>query len=191
MKLEQGQESILAEIVSVFSGFEEVIGIILFGSRARGDYDEFSDYDLIVLFDGKEKMWKRWEALFEASGKMKVTLHLIPQTLDELRRANPAFLEELNEHGRLLYAKYPFEAFLMRPELKEFLLLSYDMAELEYRQKMKIEYELYGKGTMEKLGGRRVGKGVLILPASSGKSVAKMLEDEGARVQQLTLFMPD
>jgi predicted nucleotidyltransferase len=43
MKLEQGQESILADIVNTFSRFEEVIGIILFGSRARGDHDEFSD----------------------------------------------------------------------------------------------------------------------------------------------------
>ncbi len=190
MKSDQGQESTVAEIVNTFSRFEEVIGIILFGSRARGDYDEFSDYDLIVLFDSKEKMWKRWEALFEASSKMKVMLHLIPQTLEELKSANPAFLEELNEHARLLYAKYPFEASLRRPELKEYTFLLYDMAKLDYRQKMKIEYELYRKGTLKKLGGKRFGKGVLILPSSSGNLLAKMLEDEGAKVQQLAVFMP-
>lgn len=64
------------------------------------------------------------------------------------------------------------------------------MAKLDYRQKMKIEYELYRKGTLKKLGGKRFGKGVLILPSSSGNLLAKMLEDEGAKVQQLAVFMP-
>ena len=34
--------------------FQGVVGIVLFGSQARGDYDEFSDYDLLVLFENKQ-----------------------------------------------------------------------------------------------------------------------------------------
>ncbi|MEM0118126.1 MAG: nucleotidyltransferase domain-containing protein [Conexivisphaerales archaeon] len=191
MKLEQEQGSILAEIVNTISSFKEVIGIILFGSRARGDYDEYSDYDVIVLFASKDDMWKEWDSLFEATSRMKINLHVIPQTIEELKSANPAFLEELNMHGRLLYAKYPFEAFFKQPQLKEHCILSYDMSHLSYRKKMKIEYELYGKGMLKKLGGKRLGKGVLILPSSSAKHVAKMLEEEGASVQLLSIFIPD
>ncbi|MEM2940142.1 MAG: nucleotidyltransferase domain-containing protein [Thermoproteota archaeon] len=37
----------------------EVITIILFGSFARGDYDEYSDYDLLVVFRNKESMQRK------------------------------------------------------------------------------------------------------------------------------------
>ena len=42
-------EKIKGLAVSVFSG---TLGskLILFGSRARGDYNEFSDWDLLILF---------------------------------------------------------------------------------------------------------------------------------------------
>jgi predicted nucleotidyltransferase len=116
MRLKQGLESSLAEIVNRISRFDKVVGVILFGSRARGEYDEFSDYDLIVLFPSREEMWKTWDSLFEETSRMKMNLHVIPQTIDELRSANPAFLEELYVHSRLLYAKYPFEAFIKSPQ---------------------------------------------------------------------------
>jgi hypothetical protein len=65
------------------------------------------------------------------------------------------------------------------------------MSRLKYNQKMRIEYKLFEKGTLKNLGGRRIGKGVLILPSSNDRVVRKMLEDEGASVQQLTIFMED
>jgi hypothetical protein len=65
------------------------------------------------------------------------------------------------------------------------------MSKLKYNQKMRIEYKLFEKGTLKNLGGRRIGKGVLILPSSNDRVVRKMLEDEGASVQQLTIFMED
>jgi predicted nucleotidyltransferase len=191
MRLKQGLESSLAEIVNRISRFDKVVGVILFGSRARGEYDEFSDYDLIVLFPSREEMWKTWDSLFEETSRMKMNLHVIPQTIDELREANPAFLEELYAHSKLLYAKYPFEAFIRRLELKEYTIISYDMSRLKYNQKMRIEYKLFEKGTLKNLGGRRIGKGVIILPSSNDRFVRKMLEDEGAKVQKLTIFMED
>jgi len=97
----------------------------------------------------------------------------------------------LYAHSRLLYAKYPFEAFIRRQELKEYTIILYDMSRLKYNQKMRIEYKLFEKGTLKNLGGRRIGKGVIILPSSNDRVVRKMLEDEGAKVQQLTIFMED
>jgi hypothetical protein len=65
------------------------------------------------------------------------------------------------------------------------------MSRLKYNQKMRIEYKLFEKGTLKNLGGRRIGKGVIILPSSNDRVVRKMLEDEGAKVQKLTIFMQD
>jgi hypothetical protein len=41
------------------------------------------------------------------------------------------------------------------------------------------------------VGGIRTGKGMIILPSSNASVVRKMLEDEGALVRQLRIFMED
>lgn len=42
--------------------------VILFGSRARGDFEEFSDYDLLVVFKKLSKEVK--DSLIEIEGEM-------------------------------------------------------------------------------------------------------------------------
>jgi len=46
------RDPILRRIVGVIVEVLDPDRIILFGSRARGDYDEDSDYDILVLKDG-------------------------------------------------------------------------------------------------------------------------------------------
>ncbi len=40
----------LSRLVDAIAQIDGVLGIILFGSAARGDRDEYSYYDLLVLF---------------------------------------------------------------------------------------------------------------------------------------------
>ena len=49
----------LIEEISKFlkSGYEDFRGIYFYGSRARGDYNEDSDYDLVFVFD-REIDWR-------------------------------------------------------------------------------------------------------------------------------------
>ena len=100
----------LKRIVEILSKFEGVIGVFLFGSFARGDYDEYSDYDLLVLFENKSLMWGCWDDLFRAVGNLRMNLHVIPEALEEFRKASPVFLRELFENGKLLFARFPLEA---------------------------------------------------------------------------------
>ena len=58
MKLESEMESKLDKLVQAISSVKGVVAIILFGSRARGDYDKYSDYDILVVFRDDEVMWK-------------------------------------------------------------------------------------------------------------------------------------
>jgi predicted nucleotidyltransferase len=101
----------LNSIVEAASKVRGVVGVVLFGSFARGDYDEYSDYDLIVLFEDKAKMWQSWDELFQSVGSLRLNLHLEPETLEELKTANPVFLDELSSHGKVLFAKFPLEIF--------------------------------------------------------------------------------
>ncbi|MGQ9515456.1 MAG: nucleotidyltransferase domain-containing protein [Thermoproteota archaeon] len=47
------------------ANIEGVVLCILFGSRAREDSDAYSDYDLLVVFEDKDKMWRNFKKLYE------------------------------------------------------------------------------------------------------------------------------
>jgi uncharacterized protein len=49
-------------VVSVDPGAE----VILFGSRARGDFHEESDWDVLVLTDKEQRDWKFKEVLMDS-----------------------------------------------------------------------------------------------------------------------------
>jgi predicted nucleotidyltransferase len=111
MHLEEKHALDLSRIVDVLARIQGVVGVFLFGSFARGDYDEYSDYDLLVIFENKNLMWRNWDELFKSVGSLKMNLHVIPQTLEELKATNPAFLEDLVKHGKVLFARFPLEVF--------------------------------------------------------------------------------
>lgn len=50
MQLRSEQKSDLSNLIKAITDVEGVIAVILFGSRAKGDPDEYSDYDLLVVF---------------------------------------------------------------------------------------------------------------------------------------------
>mgnify|MGYP001774136830 CR=1 FL=1 len=53
------KDPVLQKIVEIIVKEFDPDKIILFGSRARGDYNEHSDYDILVLKEGLEDKLKR------------------------------------------------------------------------------------------------------------------------------------
>jgi predicted nucleotidyltransferase len=49
------KDPIMEEFVQKIKQIPEVKKVILYGSRARGDFEEWSDYDIIVLVSIKNK----------------------------------------------------------------------------------------------------------------------------------------
>ena len=84
MKSARQLESILPELVGAIKTVEGVVGIILFGSAARGEADEGSDIDLLVLFEDEDKMRRNeWEVTRRIPPKTFVqTICACPSTLD-------------------------------------------------------------------------------------------------------------
>ncbi|MDK2371894.1 MAG: nucleotidyltransferase domain-containing protein [Candidatus Korarchaeota archaeon] len=80
-----------------------VYAIILFGSRARGDWLPHSDYDLLIVADFQEPFLDR---VYELSGLAEGPVESHPYTLDEvrelLRRGVPSIVDALEE-GIVLY----------------------------------------------------------------------------------------
>jgi predicted nucleotidyltransferase len=64
----------------------EVKKIILFGSRARGDYDKNSDWDFFVIIDKTLNRDEKWEIILE-----------IKRKLAKLKIPNDIFIKSLKE----------------------------------------------------------------------------------------------
>jgi len=191
MKLKETQTSDLNEIVNAASKIQGVTGIILFGSLARGDYDEYSDYDLLVLFENKTSMWQSWDKLFQTVGDLKLNLHLIPETLEELKAANSTFLNELSKHGKVLFARSPLEVFLQPVKLDPYSLISYNMSALNYRDKMKATYFLYrknGVGAIAKMGGIKLNDGCILTPSSASDEITAMLSSLNVETKKMEIY---
>jgi len=194
MRLRERHVLDLNNVVDAVSRIRGVIGIFLFGSLARGDYDEYSDYDLLVVFEDKALMWQSWDELFQAVGSLKMNLHVIPETMEELKAANPVFLNELLRHGKVLFAKFPLEVFSKPLKLEPFSLISYGMSRLSYKDKMKVVYFLYRKGdggVVAEMGGIKLSERCVLVPSNVCREIIDKLSAFGVDVKKLEIYLSE
>lgn len=95
-------------VVAGIMGYEPQ-KVILFGSAARGETDEFSDIDLIVIKDTQERFFQR---LLDVTAYLPqdVTIDVLVYTPGEfeamVKGGNP-FIQQALEEGQVLYEKPP------------------------------------------------------------------------------------
>jgi predicted nucleotidyltransferase len=172
-----------------------VVAIILFGSVARGEADEYSDLDVLIIFQDRDSLWTSWDSVFKETGKMNLNIHAIPETVEELRKkANPVFVNELEKHGKVIYSRYPFEVFVSSPLRRPFSIVSYDLSELTYKEKMRIVYHLYEsgekrRGVVRQRGGMKLGAGCVLIPQDAGLELKRYLKSSGARVFKIDVLL--
>ena len=88
--MKEEQEYDLSGLVTLITSIDEVIALILFGSIARGDCDEYSDCYLLVISKDKES---RWNELFRRVGRSNLLVHLILLSHEEFLKSEETFLE--------------------------------------------------------------------------------------------------
>jgi len=101
--LEQREEKALEAVARTLKSQFPVEEIILFGSKARGDYDVFSDID-ILLVTAKPLHWREEKAIVE-------TLFDIGMTHDVI--FTPLFASKEEWQGGL-FAQFPIYAEILR-----------------------------------------------------------------------------
>ncbi len=70
----EGLDRLVKQIVAKV----DPVAIYLFGSRARGDADEDSDYDLMIVIPDERMTRQIWDDLREARRDTDLTAELIP-----------------------------------------------------------------------------------------------------------------
>jgi len=84
--------------------------IILFGSAARGEYDGFSDVDLIVVYRTPKRFLDRLGELYSALGYgIPIDVDMLAYTPEEFASLleERAFVQDAVKEGVLLYEKQP------------------------------------------------------------------------------------
>ncbi len=104
--------SVLKKIVSCYEEYlgDRLISIILFGSHARGDAKETSDYDLFIIADGLPlKPFQR--KLFirkPLQGQFEKRLCIIAKTREEMLNNFPSLFLDIGLDGIILFDKEDF-----------------------------------------------------------------------------------
>ena len=84
--------------------------VVLFGSFAKGDINEGSDVDIMVIADFKGGFLDRVKLLLDLNDEMRLPLEPVGYTFEEFQRmreeGNP-FIREVLERGKVLYGMIP------------------------------------------------------------------------------------
>ena len=98
-------EKITKQIIADFKKFKPE-KIILFGSSARGDYDESSDIDLIIVYKTRKRFMNRLKDLYMAWKLPKAVdiLAYTPKEFNTMLRES-IFIQDIMAEGLTLYEK--------------------------------------------------------------------------------------
>jgi predicted nucleotidyltransferase len=81
--------------------------VILFGSWARGDEDEYSDLDLVIIKETQERFLDRLEKVYELvkpTFAMDVLVYT-PQEFAEMQERENPFIEMVMKEGVTIYER--------------------------------------------------------------------------------------
>ena len=170
----ENNEQVASEIREIVDDISKVRGIstvILFGSYSRGEFDEGSDIDLLIVFGDEESYIEGSPQISEVTAKRDLFVQAVPMTLSELKssRLLPTVLAE----GRTLYSAQSFNLFsLAEGLLKPYGLITYDLSRLQPRRKVKFIHSMQGRGKgrytysglLHELNGFKVGRNTIMVP---------------------------
>ena len=80
--------------------------IIIFGSIARADWDEFSDIDVIVVYETRKPFLDRLRELY-LSWNIPKAIDILAYTPEEFKRMsrNNSFIKEVLNTGEVIYER--------------------------------------------------------------------------------------
>lgn len=179
---------------------EKINRIILFGSVARGDFDSSSDIDIFIDTDTDiEKEVNNQLLLFMSSQACKTwalkgVKNEISVKVGDLKKWS--LRRDVISSGIILYGKYNE----MPDNARYYLMVRMDMKKFSSAKQMSIWRHLYGyeqkignkvyvkKGLIETLGGKKLGKALVIVPMEKRRELTSYLNKNKVNYTQNELW---
>jgi predicted nucleotidyltransferase len=174
----------IEQVVDKIREVEGTIAVVLFGSYSRGDFDEGSDIDLLVVFRDRSALNKSLREVYKATSESDLFFQVIGLTLDELK--DSPLLELALRDGKIYYASEDVKK-LLTSRHKPYALITYSTANLNPKERVSFTQKLEGRGKgkyryeglVRQLGGYKVGRGVMMIPIENLKAITQHLEKKG------------
>ena len=100
--------TVLEKVIYTIVSEVEPDKIILFGSRARREDKEQSDYDICVIKDGvdhrRKLAHKIYLSLYDVGASVDIIVET-PERFDELKENRFMIYKEIATHGQVIYEK--------------------------------------------------------------------------------------
>jgi len=176
----------------------EVLGLLVFGSYARGDFSRKSDVDLLVLFPGSGKRERSPVAarvrklVSEAETTHRLPMHLAPLLVGVQDRATitPELLHDLWRDGVALSADTAALALLQPDALTPWATIRFSIGG-EQSDRVQLSRKLHGRAGRVGIvqpPGLTLGRGALLVPVAQEEQVTRTLDELGATYDVLPVW---
>ena len=193
----------LEDVRAWAAGRKDVAGAIAYGSVARGTATEESDLDFLVLAQ-RDRHEALARELFLLGARRDVTIS--PYLVDrrELADLDPQFVESVTRDGIALKGP-PLDPTVGRLDLRPHVLVTLYLDHLPQRMKVALSRELYGyrsarrykraryesrrEGLLDRVGGRKLGRGTVLVPAGAWPDVDALIRRFKGKRWAFTVWM--
>lgn len=196
-------ENCLREVQRYLEDRSEVNSALVHGSVAVGTAGAESDLDLLIVAprDSHEELARD---LYRIGARYDVTVspYLVERT--ELEGLDPQFLESVARDGIVLKGK-PLDPSLRVLQLEPYQLVTLRLDRLSQREKVRLSRDLYGysserkykrkkyrsrkKGFLERVGGRKLGRGTFLIPSRVWPELEALLQKRGGKRSAFTVWL--
>jgi predicted nucleotidyltransferase len=178
-----------------------VVGVVLFGSYARGDFGRKSDVDLLVLADlagGRTLGDVRAAAVraaIEAETAQRLPMHLAVLVADVAapQDLGPDLVHALWTDGVVLFADAAALAVLRPTDLSPWVVLRFSAAGLAPSVGVRVSRRLHGRAGRPGLvrpPAVELGRGAFLLPASRSTAIRDALDEIGVDYDLIPVWRP-
>jgi len=196
-------DACLVDVRGYLAGLREVEKAIVYGSVALGTAGPDSDLDLLILTSG-DRQEELVRNLYRVGAQHDVTISPYLVTREDLARLDPQLLESVARDGVVVKGQ-PMDPSLADLRLEPYQLVTLRLDSLSQREKMRLSRELYGyesvrtykrkryrsrrEGFVEKVRGRKLGKGTFLIPARSWPELETLLEKRRGKRWAFTVWV--
>ncbi len=188
---------IFKKIVRKLSRENEVKSIIVYGSFARGDYGPKSDIDLFIIIDNEEKKKELQDRIIELETEIGKSIQPTIRTKKEMRQTDFGLLQNVFREGKILYLKESLDissSLLLRE--KPYIIYTFNLRELKQNEKARFNRVLYArkkgkysyKGLLEKIGGKKLTSGCVIIPYTKKENMEKLLNKFNIKYEAIKVW---
>ena len=196
-------ENCLRDVQRCLEDRSEVKSALVYGSVAVGTAGPESDLDLLIVAprDSHEELARD---LYRIGARYDVTVSPYLVERAELGTLDPQFLESIVRDGIAIKGA-ALDPSLRQLRMEPFQLVTLQLDRLDQREKVRLSRDLYGysserkykrkryrshtKGFLERVGGRKLGRGTFLIPSRVWPELEALLQKRGGKRWAFTVWL--